>query len=96
MTGPSFQPTTGLVAEVPSKFARAGGSRPDFGPEKSKKTHKNPHKIKIKSKINCDTVANVGALHLSQTTALRPLDAVVVPDVHPKQIKPNLKTKSSR
>jgi hypothetical protein len=33
---------SGLVAEVPSKFARAGGGRPDFGPEKSKKTHKNP------------------------------------------------------
>ena len=32
----------GLVAEVPSKFARAGGGRPDFGPKKSKKTHKNP------------------------------------------------------
>jgi hypothetical protein len=38
----------GLVAEVPPKFARAGGSRPDFGPKKSKKTHKNTHKIKIK------------------------------------------------
>ena len=35
-------PAVGLVAEVPSKFARAGGGRPDFGPEKSKKTHKNP------------------------------------------------------
>jgi hypothetical protein len=43
---------TGLVAEVPPKFARAGGSRPDFGPKKSKKTHKNTHKIKIKSKLN--------------------------------------------
>ena len=42
----------GLVAEVPSKFARVGGSRPDFGPEKSKKTHKNPHKTLIKSKLN--------------------------------------------
>jgi len=42
----------GLVAEVPSKLARAGGSRPDFGPEKSKKTHKNPHKTLIKSKLN--------------------------------------------
>jgi hypothetical protein len=31
----------GLVAEVPSKLARAGGSRPDFGPQKSKQTHKN-------------------------------------------------------
>jgi hypothetical protein len=40
--------TPGLVAEVPPKFARAGGSRPDFGPKKSKKTHKNTHKIKIK------------------------------------------------
>jgi hypothetical protein len=27
----------------------------------------------------CDTVAHVGALHLSQAPALRPIDAVVVP-----------------
>ena len=74
----------GRVAEVPPKFARVGGSRPDFGPEKSKKTHKTPHKIKIKSKLNqnslCDTVAHVGAVRLSQATALRPVDAVVVPN----------------
>ena len=47
-----FTAPQGLVAEVPSKFARVGGSRPDFGPEKSKKTHKNPHKTLIKSKLN--------------------------------------------
>ena len=54
-----------------------------MAPKKAKKDTNpliKPHKIKIKSKINCDTVANVGALHLSQTTALRPFDAVVVPD----------------
>jgi hypothetical protein len=39
---------TGRVAEVPPKFARVGGSRPDFGPEKAKK-HK---KTLIKSKLN--------------------------------------------
>jgi hypothetical protein len=38
----------GRVAEVPPKFARVGGSRPDFGPEKAKK-HK---KTLIKSKLN--------------------------------------------
>ena len=32
----------GRVAEVPPKFARVGGSRPDFGPEKAKK-HKKKH-----------------------------------------------------
>jgi hypothetical protein len=30
----------GRVAEVPPKFARVGGSRPDFGPEKAKKHKK--------------------------------------------------------
>jgi hypothetical protein len=35
----------GLVAEVPSKFARAGGGRPDFGP---KKKQKNTQKTLIK------------------------------------------------
>jgi len=39
----------GLVAEVPSKLARAGGSRPDFGPEKKQK---NTQKPLIKSKLN--------------------------------------------
>jgi hypothetical protein len=42
----------GLVAEVPSKFARAGGGRPDFGPKKAKKHTKTPHKTLIKSKLN--------------------------------------------
>jgi hypothetical protein len=46
------QGVLGRVAEVPPKFARVGGSRPDFGPEKAKKHTNTPHKIKIKSKLN--------------------------------------------
>ena len=70
-----------------------------FGPEKAKKHTKNTHKIKIKSKLNqnqlWDTVAHVGALHLSQATALRPVDAVVVPNASKRkenEIKPLVST----
>ena len=70
-----------------------------FGPEKAKKHTKNTHKIKIKSKLNqnqlWDTVAHVGALHLSQATALRPVDAVVVPNPSKRkenEIKPLVST----
>jgi hypothetical protein len=45
---PLVEKGQGRVAEVPPKFARVGGSRPDFGPEKAKK-HK---KTLIKSKLN--------------------------------------------
>ena len=48
--------------------------------------------MKSKSKL-CDTVANVGALQLSRATALRPFDAVVVPET--SKTKQN-ETKSSR
>ena len=42
-----------------------------------------------------DTVAHVGALHLSQATALRPVDAVVVPNASKRkenEIKPLVST----
>jgi hypothetical protein len=90
----------GLVAEVPSKFARAGGGRPDFGPKKAKKHTKNPHKTLIKSKlnqkINCATLLPTSA-HCIFLRRLRsaPLTRLWCP-IHPKQIKTSLKTKSSR
>ena len=70
-----------------------------FWPRKGKKTQKNTHKIKIKSKLNqnslCDTEAHVGALRPSQATALRPIDAVVVPNTSntkENEIKPLVTT----
>jgi hypothetical protein len=69
-----------------------------LAPKKQKNT-KNTHKIKIKSKLNqnslCDTEAHVGALRPSQATALRPIDAVVVPNTSntkENEIKPLVTT----
>ncbi len=48
LEAPAGQWQPGRVAEVPPKFARVGGSRPDFGPEKAKKHKKTLIKSKLK------------------------------------------------